>query len=111
MAEKHTDYIVIGGGTADCVLASRLHQAAPHLTTLLLEAGPDQHSNPHITLPLNGPMLDQTPLEWKYAPLLNNRQLYNYSGKVLSGSSAVNYGSWTRGPKVDCDLWAEVVGD
>jgi choline dehydrogenase-like flavoprotein len=103
MAEEQADYIIIGGGTAGCVLASRPHQLAPHLTVLLLEAGPDQHSNSLIALPLNGPKLHHTPLEWNYKTTpqahLNNRQLYNCAGKVLSGSSAVNYGNWTRGPK------------
>jgi len=49
MAEEQTDYIIIGGGTASYVLASYLYQLAPHLTVLLLGAGPDQHSNRLIT--------------------------------------------------------------
>lgn len=57
MAEEHADYIIMGGGTAGYVLATRLHQAAPKLSILLLEVGPDQLSNPLIMPALNGPKL------------------------------------------------------
>jgi choline dehydrogenase-like flavoprotein len=115
MAEQQADYIIIEGGAAGCVLAFCLAQYRPDLSILLLEAGPDEHSNPLMTLPFNTPKIRHTPLEWsrhtKPQVHLDNRQLYNCTGKLLSGSSAINHGSWTRGPKADYDLWAEVVGD
>ena len=109
------DYIVVGGGLAGCVVASRLQQANRSSSILLIEAGPNQHAHPHVVAPLGAPRLHGTDLEWNYLTVpqkyLNNRQVYNCSGKLLSGSSAVNYGGWTRGPSADYDLWARLVGD
>ncbi|PWY70510.1 hypothetical protein BO70DRAFT_399753 [Aspergillus heteromorphus CBS 117.55] len=42
---------------------------------------------------------------------LNGRQCYSSAGKALGGSSATNYGAWTRGNAADYDLWAKLVGD
>lgn len=113
MPELRADYIVVGGGTAGCVVASRLAQALH--TVILIEAGTDEHANPVITSPVGAPRLHHTELEWNYKtvnqPALNDRQIYNCAGKVLSGSSAVNYGMWTRGDAADYDDWAKVTGD
>lgn len=109
------DYIIVGGGLAGCVLASRLHHSPGNPSVILLEAGPDEHANPLVKNPLGGPLLHNTDLEWNYQTVpqknLNGRTIYNCGGKMLSGSSAVNYGGWTRGNTTDYDSWAKLVGD
>jgi choline dehydrogenase-like flavoprotein len=109
------DYIIIGGGLAGCVLASRLHEKKPSLSILLLEAGPDCTGHPLTSAPLACFGAHHSDLDWDYktAPQkhLDGRDCYAAAGKVLSGGNAINYGSWTRGPKADYDHWAEVVGD
>lgn len=112
---KTADYVIVGGGLAGCVLASRLQHSPQRPSVILLEAGTDQHNNPLVTAPLGAPRLHNTEFEWNYQTIpqksLNNRTLYNCGGKVLSGSSAVNYGGWNRGHSADYDSWAELVGD
>lgn len=107
------DYIIAGGGLCGCVIASRLSEAG--YSVLLIEAGPDEHVNPQIQSPLGAPLLHGTPLEYNYLSTpqknLNGRQINMYGGKVLSGSSAVNYGLWSRGHSADFDAWAKHVGD
>jgi choline dehydrogenase-like flavoprotein len=108
------DYIIVGGGLAGCVLASRIHQSS-RSSVILLEAGPDQHQNPLITNPFGSVRIPETDLIWRYKTVpqthLNDRVIDSYSGRLLSGSSAVNHGGWTRGHAADYDLWAELVGD
>lgn len=106
------DYIIAGGGLSGCVIASRLSQAGYHVA--VVEAGggdfPDEIMNP-----LGAALLHGSKWEWnlKTTPqtTLGSRQIDNYIGKTLSGSSAVNYGLWTRCHSVDYDLWAERVDD
>ena len=109
------DYVVAGGGLTGCVVAARLSQSHPSLSIAILEAGPDEHGNPMIINPMGSVALHATPLEWNYksAPQvhLNNRVINNWGGKVLSGSSAVNYGAWTRGDAANYDHWSRLVGD
>lgn len=106
------DYVIAGGGTAGCVLASRLSQAAH--TVGLFEAGPQDYSEA-VMSPLGPPSLHGTPLEYNYLSTeqsnLGNRKIPNFGGRLLSGSSAVNYGNWTRCHSTDYDTWAELVGD
>ncbi|KAF2803141.1 FAD/NAD(P)-binding domain-containing protein [Mytilinidion resinicola] len=65
--------------------------------------------------PIAAPRLHGTPYEYNFMttpqPHVGNRALPNFGGKLLSGSSGVNYGLWTRGHSVDYDTWAESVGD
>lgn len=95
-----------------CVLAARLSQGGQRVA--LLEAGPENYS-PDIMSPVMAPRLAGTPALWNYKTTpqagLNNRSVTNYGGKVLSGSSAINYGLWTRGHATDYDCWAELVKD
>ncbi|KAL9050777.1 MAG: hypothetical protein Q9162_006428 [Coniocarpon cinnabarinum] len=116
MASKDSfDYIIVGGGQAGCVVASRLNRALPQCTVALLEAGPDAHKNELVLSPLGCPKLHNTELEWNYmtAPQssLDDRKIYQCSGKLLSGSSGVNYGAWVRGHATDFDEWGRMVGD
>lgn len=116
MATSDTfDYVVAGGGLTGCVVAARLHESDPSLKIALLEAGPDEHDNPMVTSAMGSPALHDTPLQWKYktAPQvhLNNRVMNNWGGKLLSGSSAVNYGAWTRGDAENYNHWAKLIHD
>uniref|UniRef100_UPI00286E94E5 GMC family oxidoreductase n=1 Tax=Chamaesiphon sp. VAR_69_metabat_338 TaxID=2964704 RepID=UPI00286E94E5 len=101
------DYIIIGAGSAGCVLANRL-TADSDTTVLLLEAGnPDtkpEIESPSATLSLLGSEVD-----WGYfsepEPYLNNRKIYCPRGKVLGGSSAINFMLYSRGNPHDYDHW------
>ncbi|KAJ8060589.1 hypothetical protein OCU04_010900 [Sclerotinia nivalis] len=91
-------YIIIGGGIAGSVLASRLHEKHPNVPILLIEAGPDVSENPLVTNSANGPFLVGSELDWAYSTVpqryLNNRVLPNNAGKALGGASAINAGKF-----------------
>ncbi|WP_036486508.1 GMC family oxidoreductase [Myxosarcina sp. GI1] len=104
------DYIVIGAGSAGCVVANRLTQD-PKTTVLLIEAGnPD--TKPEIKIPLECTRLPGTEVDWGYfsepEPYLKNRQIFCPRGKVLGGSSAINFLLYTRGNHYDYDRWQEL---
>jgi choline dehydrogenase len=106
----HYDYIVIGAGSAGCVLANRL-TADSGTTVLLLEAGnPDP--NPAIQSPAAALSLLGSEVDWGYLsepePYLNNRKIYCPRGKVLGGSSAINLMIYVRGNPCDYDRWQEL---
>lgn len=109
------DYIIIGAGLAGTVLASKLHQKLPSSRILLLEAGSDPFSHQHTTEPLKAPQALKTELDWNLTTVpqqhFGNRTCYQAAGKALGGSTAISNGTWTRGPKVDYDRWATLVGD
>lgn len=101
------DYIVIGAGSAGCVVANRLTEN-PETTVLLLEAGnPD--TKPEIQIPLECTRLLGSEVDWGYfsepEPHLNNHQIFCSRGKVLGGSSAINFLLYTRGNHHDYDHW------
>ena len=104
MAATTPDILIVGGGLCGCVLASRLKERKPDLTITLLEAGPDEHSNPKITHPLQAFSNHGTELEYNYKtapqPGLDGWQISVFGGRLLSGGSAINYGTWTRGHAV-----------
>ena len=105
-----TDYIIVGGGSAGCVLASRL-SADPSVTVTLVEAGGWDRS-PFIHMPAGYFQLMRTgQIDWRYhtAPQehLNGRQLYWPRGKVMGGSSCVNGMIYIRGHASDYDRWAQ----
>ncbi|MEC5161133.1 MULTISPECIES: GMC family oxidoreductase [unclassified Janthinobacterium] len=103
------DYIIVGGGSAGCVLANRL-SADPAVSVCLLEAGPaDTH--PCIRLPIGIVfMMLSKVLNWRYytepQAQLNQRRLYWPRGKTLGGSSSSNAMVYTRGHAHDYDHWA-----
>ena len=116
MVHQSIDYIVVGGGTAGCVVASRLQQGDSSKSVLLIEQGPDEQKHPQIINPVAAPLIPVTTnLVSKYETVpqagLANRSILNLAGNILSGSSAVNYGMWSRGDKVDYDEWAKSSGD
>jgi len=103
------DYIVIGGGSAGCVLAARLSED-PNVSVCLLEAGPADKSV-LIHCPAGLALLAQTgQANWGFEtvpqPGLNGRRGYQPRGKVLGGSSSVNAMIYLRGPRDDYDAWA-----
>ena len=105
---KEYDYIIVGAGSAGCVLANRL-SADPSISVLLLEAGP-RDWNPFIHMPagLAKLMLFKS-INWSYQtepePALNNRRLYWPRGRVLGGSSSINAMCYSRGHRSDYDDW------
>ena len=105
------DYVIVGGGSAGCVLANRL-TADPDISVVMLEAGPPDWS-PLIHIPsgIIGLMWSRF-LNWYYwtAPQqhMGGRKLYWPRGKTLGGSSAINAQCYTRGSAADYDHWAEL---
>ncbi|WLI90726.1 choline dehydrogenase [Massilia sp. R2A-15] len=103
------DYIIVGGGSAGCVLANRL-SADPAVRVCLLEAGPAD-SSPFIRVPLGivGLMMSKK-LNWQYftepQQQLGGRRLFWPRGKTLGGSSSTNAMIYTRGNRADYDHWA-----
>ena len=98
-----------------CALSSRLHQLRPGLSIALIERGPDETEHPYVVNPQAAPLLAQTDLviDYKTSPQshLNDRTVSNIAGRLLSGSSAANYGAWMRAPASDYDFWSQHVGD
>ncbi|MHC1550595.1 GMC family oxidoreductase [Phyllobacterium sp. K27] len=110
-ATKTFDFIIIGAGSAGCVLANRL-SADPSNKVLLLEAG-GRDLNPLFRLPmLMGKLFHSGIYNWHYhtepEPHLNGRSLYWPRGKVLGGTSTINGMIYVRGNRHDYDRWAQI---
>jgi len=105
------DYVVVGAGTAGCVLANRL-SASGHHRVLLLEAG-GRDRNIWIHIPLGyGKLFSNGKVNWLYStepePGLNNRRVIQPRGKVLGGSSSINGLLYIRGQPEDFDHWRQL---
>ncbi len=102
------DYIIVGAGSAGCVLANRLSEDS-RKNVLLLEAGP-RDTNVWIHVPLGyGKLFARTDVNWAYEsepePALNGRRIFTPRGKVLGGSSSINGLVYIRGQREDFDGW------
>ena len=100
------DYVIVGAGSAGCVLANRLSEKH---SVLLLEAGP-RDTNFWIHVPLGyGKLFARTDINWAYEsepePALNGRRIFTPRGKVLGGSSSINGLVYIRGQPEDYDGW------
>src|SRR3954447_20733689 len=103
------DYIVVGAGSAGCVLAARLTED-PDVKVLLIEAGPpDTLDNIHI--PLGVTALAHTAMDWDYStgcePHCDGRRVYLPRGRTLGGSSSTNAMVYIRGNRADYDSWRD----
>ena len=105
------DYVIVGGGSAGCVLANRL-SADPQATVLVLEAGRRDwrfdvfiHMPAALSFPIGNRFYD-----WQYAsepePHMGGRRIYHARGKVLGGSSSINGMIFQRGNPLDYERWA-----
>ncbi|WP_233523362.1 GMC family oxidoreductase [Dyella solisilvae] len=108
------DYIIVGAGSAGCVLANRL-SAHPGKRVLLLEAGPTDW-NPLIHMPAGiARLANQRSVNWGYRTepesQLMGRTLWWPRGKTLGGSSSINAMCYIRGVPGDYDRWADATGD
>jgi len=103
------DYIIIGAGSAGCVLANRLSANPQHRVLLIEAGGPDKRQEIHI--PAAFSKLFKSPEDWNYntepSPELHNRQIYWPRGKVLGGSSSMNAMMYVRGHRHVYDQWAQ----
>ncbi|MHA6622376.1 choline dehydrogenase [Pseudonocardia sp. DLS-67] len=109
------DFVIVGGGTAGCILANRL-SADPGTSVLVLEAGrPDHAWDLAVQLPLAmGMPVGSRWHDWRYTgepePGLQSRRLDHPRGKLLGGSSSINGMLYTRGHRADFDRWAAETG-
>lgn len=106
------DYVIVGAGSAGCVLASRLTEN-PAVNVLLLEAGPpDTADEIHIPAALN--LLFQSSYDWGFRTVPQDRaggqSVYWPRGKVVGGSSSINAMIYIRGNKYDYNTWRDEYG-
>ncbi|MEA2125148.1 MAG: choline dehydrogenase [Solirubrobacteraceae bacterium] len=103
------DYVIVGAGSAGCVLAARLSENRD-VRVVVLEAGGKDRS-PNIKIPAGFPEQFHTKLDWDYytepEPHVNGRRLYLPRGKSLGGSSSMNAMLYVRGRPLDYDLWEQ----
>ncbi|KAH8655222.1 hypothetical protein BX600DRAFT_67027 [Xylariales sp. PMI_506] len=111
------DFIVVGGGTAGCAVAGRLAEN-PNVTVLVVEAGVGNPKDiPEITTPARAFSLRGSKHDWGYKTTMIDRPEYtriekpNTRGKVLGGSSCLNYYTWLPGSAATFDAWTEFGGE
>ena len=103
------DYVIVGAGSAGCVLANRL-SAQPDTTVALIEAGGSDRSL-SVRIPAAFPKMFHTDKDWDYSsdpePGLMGRRIYMPRGKMLGGSSSMNAMLFVRGNREDYDSWSK----
>ena len=104
------DYVIVGAGSAGCVLANRLSED-PDVRVLLIEAGPPDTSD-FVHIPAAFAALFRSQNDWDYTtayePGLEDRRVYLPRGRVLGGSSSLNAMIYIRGNRRDYDQWREL---
>ncbi|MFJ9038452.1 GMC family oxidoreductase [Streptomyces sp. NPDC102406] len=110
--DRTYDYVIVGAGSAGCVLAARLSED-PAVRVALVESGP-RDRKPEIRIPAAFPKLFKTPYDWDYTTekqgALDDRELYWPRGHMLGGCSSLNAMMWVRGHRDDYDAWGEAAG-
>ncbi|KAK1982257.1 GMC oxidoreductase [Colletotrichum cereale] len=115
VSAKSYDYVIVGGGTSGSALAARLSLGLPDAQILLLEAGPSAPDELRINVPgLRGSILG-TSYDWNFTTVrqrgLAGRRVGVNRGKVLGGSSAMNYLCYDRAAAAEYDAWADLGSD
>lgn len=114
MPDEEYDFIVVGAGSAGCVVAARLAENSAD-QVLLIEAG--GRENFYMDIPTLAPYLRYTSADWGYSTIKGNGQhcaasdegrCFYGRGKAVGGSSSTNYQFWTRGHKANFDLWSSM---
>jgi len=112
MQERGYDYVIVGGGSAGCVLAARLSEDSA-AQVLLLEAG-GKDSHPLIHMPVGFAKMTTGPHTWGFATApqkhANNREIPYAQARVIGGGSSINAEIFTRGHPTDYDRWAQDEG-
>ncbi|KAH8116713.1 GMC oxidoreductase [Phellopilus nigrolimitatus] len=112
IAGKAFDYVVIGGGTAGLTVAARLAED-PLITVAVLEAGSERLGDPAIDIPAQiGKHIGDPKYAWDFHTVpqehANGRKIPWARGKMLGGSSAINFYGWDNPPKRDIDAWEKL---
>lgn len=116
-ASLEWDVVVVGGGSAGAVVASRL-SADPSLRVLLLEAGGELEPNWMTRVPLVSALLQHSRIDWAFDTVPQEHSSRGLKrnvsqwprGKVLGGSSVLNYMAWVRGAREDYERWRDEFG-
>lgn len=105
------DYIIIGAGSSGLLVANRL-SANPDIKVVLIEAGPDDRSNPNVTNPLNRNKNANTSIDWAYKSTpqnrLDNRSVQFTAGKIVGGTSMINGMNYIRTAIPEIDGWEKL---
>ena len=113
LSQRYT-HLIIGGGTAGLVVAARLSEN-PDITVGVLEAGAAAFDEPKINVPGRFGETLGSDYDWQFEstpqPGLNGRSLPWPRGRVLGGTSALNFMTWNRGCREDYDAWEELGAD
>ncbi|HTQ83653.1 MAG TPA: GMC family oxidoreductase N-terminal domain-containing protein, partial [Pseudolabrys sp.] len=111
MQDGQFDYVIVGAGSAGCVLAERLTASGRHKVLLLEAGGEDNHFWVHVPLGY-GKLFTDARVNWLFnsepEPELKGRQIIQPRGKVLGGSSSINGLLYIRGQAEDFDHWRQL---